>query len=82
MQRYSLFIQFSEEDQCYLVTCPEFAPFVNMGGPIAHGDTWEEAAREGAMAVEGLIIDFEASNKALPEPNLHKWTDKTNGAKI
>lgn len=69
MKKYSLIIQWSEEDNCYMAVCPEFRPVLNMGGPFAHGDTWEEAAREAAIALEGVIESFndEGQYRLIPE---------------
>ena len=39
--QYSMIIQWSEEDQIYIVTLPEF------GGNKTHGNTYEEAAKNG-----------------------------------
>lgn len=72
MKKYSLLIQWSEEDQCYLGTCPEFKDLVNMGGPFVHGDSWEEVGREAAIALGGIIELYEEENRILPEPQLHK----------
>jgi predicted RNase H-like HicB family nuclease len=62
--RYSMLIQWSDEDQCYVVTLPEF------GGCMTHGDTYEEAARHGQEALESLIEADQAQGRALPEPAL------------
>lgn len=72
MRKYSLLIEWSVEDNCYLGTCPEFKNVVNMGGPFVHGDTWEEVAREAEIALLGIIESLEDNLYALPEPNLYK----------
>lgn len=71
MRKYSLLIQWSEEDQLYLATCPEFRNLVNVEGAFTHGDTWEEAAREAAVALEGVSESLEEDKIALPEPKLY-----------
>ncbi|HAN75564.1 MAG TPA: hypothetical protein DCQ51_09030 [Planktothrix sp. UBA8407] len=43
MNQYSMMIQWSDEDQLFLVTIPEFADRVVM--PCTHGKTREEAIR-------------------------------------
>lgn len=48
--RYSLWIQWSEEDQLYLVTIPEFAEMVMQ--PCTSGKTYEDAV---ANAQEALL---------------------------
>ena len=44
--RYSMVIQWSEEDAAYLVTLLEWEGRVF--NPVTHGDTYEEAVRNGA----------------------------------
>lgn len=75
MKQYSLLIQWSVEDNCYLATCPEFKHIVNMGGPVAHGDTWEEAGREGAIAIQGIIDTLEEDYIGLPDPQLFTFKE-------
>jgi antitoxin HicB len=45
MNQYSMLVQWSEEDQLFLVTIPEFIGYVVM--PYTHGVTGEEAIRNG-----------------------------------
>lgn len=72
MKKYSLLIEWSEEDGCYLGTCPEFRSIVNMGGPFVHGDTWEEVGKEAKIALQGIMESLEENSYTLPEPNLYK----------
>jgi predicted RNase H-like HicB family nuclease len=62
--RYSMLIQWSEADNAYVVTLPEFP------GCHTHGDTYEEAARNGREVLELLVDTFEASGKPLPTPRI------------
>ena len=59
---YSMLIQWSEEDQLYIVTLPEF------GGCHTHGKTYAEAATKGLEAIESLIDAYELDTKPLPQP--------------
>jgi antitoxin HicB len=59
--RYSMLIQWSDEDQVYVVTLPEFEA-------KTHGSTYEEAAKSGRKALESLIESYLEEAKALPEP--------------
>lgn len=68
MKKYSLLLQWSEEDKCYLATCPEFGKRLNVGGPFTHGDTWAEAA---AMAQEAMELILEDMSDP-PPPQLYK----------
>lgn len=77
MEKYSLLLQWSEEDNVFLVTCPEFEGHLMQ--PFAHGDTWEEAGREGAIALGGVIEVMKDTNTPLPTPRLYTHGGK-NGA--
>jgi predicted RNase H-like HicB family nuclease len=61
--RYSMLIQWSDEDKAYLVTLPEFGPYAK-----THGANYEEAARHGREALESLIEAYLAEGRPLPEP--------------
>lgn len=60
--QYSMVIQWSDEDQVFIVSLPEFGPYAN-----THGDTYEEAVRNGRECLESLIEAFRADGKVLPE---------------
>jgi hypothetical protein len=45
MNRYSMIVQWSDEDQLFLATIPEFADLVVM--PCTHGKTREAAIHSG-----------------------------------
>lgn len=49
--RYSMVIQWSDEDNCYLVHLPGF-PWQQFH---THGKTYEEAAKHGHEVIESLI---------------------------
>ncbi len=64
-QHYTIIIQWSDEDQCYVVSLPEWGEFCH-----THGDTPEEALKNAQEVLE-LLVDSELqNNKSLPEPNL------------
>ena len=62
--QYSVLIQWSEEDGCFIASVPEW-PYIT-----AHGDTREEAAREIGIALEGAIKCAKDANTAPPAPVL------------
>lgn len=64
--QYSMVIQWSEEDGCYVVFLPDFVGLVKQ--PCSDGITYEEAARHGQQAMESLIEWFQAEGKPLPAP--------------
>ncbi len=72
--RYSMLIQWSDEDQVYVVTLPEF------DGNKTHGATYEEAARRGQEALESLIEAYQTEGWPLPMPQLYEasMTDARN----
>lgn len=62
--RYSMVIQWSDEDNCYLVHLPEFS----WQQFHTHGNTYEEAAKHGQEVISSLIEWFQEQKKPLPEP--------------
>lgn len=65
--QYSILIQWSDEDQKYIVSLPEFGPYAH-----THGDSYEEALQNGKEVLELLIEDYQARNKQLPKPLANK----------
>ena len=63
---YSMLIEWSEEDQAYLVTLPEWADRVLM--PVTHGDTYDQAVQRGQEVLKMLIESTKAEDKPLPVP--------------
>ena len=63
--RYSVLIQWSDEDQKYIVSLPEFGPYAH-----THGDTYEEAAKNAQEVLELLIETYKEQGRSLPVPNL------------
>ena len=64
--KYQMIIQWSEEDQSFLVGFPDF-PGQQWR---THGDTYAEAAANGLEALESLVIAYEATGEPLPEPSV------------
>ena len=67
MNRYSMIIQWSDEDQLFLVTIPEFCDRVVM--PCTHGKTREEAIRNGEEVIEMYLEAWLAEGESIPEPS-------------
>ena len=63
--KYSITIQWSEEDQCYVVSLPEWGEYCH-----THGDTYEEALKNAQEVLELLIESALNNNEPLPKPNL------------
>ena len=64
--RYSMHIQWSDEDNAFLVTLPEWEG--RAYNPATHGDTYEEAVRNGQIALEHLMSIAEENGEPLPAP--------------
>jgi predicted RNase H-like HicB family nuclease len=70
--RYSMLIEWSDEDQAYLVTLPEWADRVFM--PVTHGDTYDAAVKNGQEVMRMLVNSAREQGEAMPAPRL--WSDK------
>ena len=66
---YSMLIQWSDEDQAYLVLLPEWADRVIM--PVTHGDTYSEAVGHGQQVLEMLVKSALQDGESLPTPKTH-----------
>ncbi len=63
--KYTIVIQWSEEDQCYVVLLPEFEDVMQ---PCTHGDTYEEALKNAQEVLELLIETALEDGEPLPPP--------------
>ncbi|MBD2528383.1 type II toxin-antitoxin system HicB family antitoxin [Nostoc flagelliforme FACHB-838] len=63
--KYTIIIQWSEKDQCYVVLLPEFTQIMQ---PCTHGKTYEEALKNAQEVLEILIESSLANGEPLPEP--------------
>lgn len=61
MKPYTMLIEWSIEDQIYIVTLPEFGNYCK-----THGETYLEAVKNGEEVVEMLLESFEKDQ--LPAP--------------
>jgi antitoxin HicB len=64
--KYPMLIQWSEEDDCFLVGFPDF-PGQQWR---THGETYEDAVSSGIEALEALIIAYETMGDPLPAPTV------------
>jgi len=67
MNRYSMIIQWSDEDELFLITIPEFADLVMM--PCTHGQTRDEAMRNGEEVIEMYLEAWKAEGEMIPAPS-------------
>jgi antitoxin HicB len=65
---YSMIVQWSPADQAYLVTLPEWDGRVF--NPVTHGETYEEAIKNGRAALEALVASARKHGETLPEPRV------------
>ena len=61
--KYSILIQWSEADQAYVASLPEWGQYAH-----THGDTYEEALENAREVLEDLVYGYEQIGKSLPEP--------------
>jgi antitoxin HicB len=66
--RYTMVIQWSDADQAYLVSLPEWADRVL--GPVTHGESYEDAVKHGHEALEALIASSQKHQEPLPTPQV------------
>lgn len=67
MLHYSMVIQWSKKDNCFVVTLPEW-------GELCHtyGDTYEEALRNAKEVLNLMINSSKEEGASLPEANTFK----------
>ncbi len=63
-KHYSMLIQWSDEDDAYIVTVPE------LPGCVTHGATYEQAVQQGQDAIESWIDAAHAWGRPIPEPQV------------
>ena len=61
--RYRMLIEWSDDDQVFVVTLPEFP------GNRTHGTSYEAAARNGQEVLDLLIETWESEGRPLPAPH-------------
>jgi antitoxin HicB len=66
---YSIVIEWSEEDQTYVVILPEWIEF-HYVMPVASGKTYAEALKRGQNALAHLIELTREDGKPLPAPRV------------
>ncbi len=60
---YSILIQWSEKDLCYVASLPEFGPYAH-----THGETYAEALKNAEEVLEMMIAD----TSPLPNPQTYR----------
>lgn len=68
MSQYSMVVQWSNENQLFLVTIPEFSDRVVM--PCTHGKTRAEAIKNGEEVIDMYLEAWETEGETIPKPNM------------
>ena len=63
--KYSILIQWSDEDKVYIASLPEFGPYAR-----THGETYKQALEMAEELLGDLLQDYQEEGKQLPEPAL------------
>lgn len=63
--RYSMVIEWSNEDQTYVVSFPEWGSMAH-----THGDTYTEAVKNGQQVLDDLVAIWREEGWQLPEPRV------------
>ena len=75
--KYSISIQWSDEDKCFVVRLPDFKDLMQ---PCTHGETYDEAMKNAQEVLELLIESAQRNGEELPEP--HIWLNSRDLAEI
>jgi predicted RNase H-like HicB family nuclease len=70
-QHYSVVIEWSDDEQVYIVSLPEWGP-----GARTHGATYDEAVRNAQDVLELLIAGAQQKGKPLPAPHLSRPAER------
>jgi antitoxin HicB len=65
LMKYSMKIEWSEVDNCYVVFLPEFTRAMQ---PVSDGNSYIEAAEKGQEALESIVAFYQAEGWSLPQP--------------
>ncbi|HET8906107.1 MAG TPA: type II toxin-antitoxin system HicB family antitoxin [Ktedonobacterales bacterium] len=71
--KYSMTIQWSDEDGCYVVLLPEWEGLVLQ--PVTDGKTPRKAAKHGRQVLEMMIDIYQRDGKPLPPPKTYVGLD-------
>jgi predicted RNase H-like HicB family nuclease len=63
--KYTVVIQWSEEDCCFVSSLPEFSDFIVQ--PVTHGDTYEEALKNAQEVLTMVTEVYQQEGRYLPE---------------
>ncbi|MDJ0596974.1 MAG: type II toxin-antitoxin system HicB family antitoxin [Pleurocapsa sp. MO_226.B13] len=61
--KYRIIIQWSDEDNCFLVSLPDFKDEQQW---VTHGKTYQEALQNAVEVMDMLVEIYQEKGKALP----------------
>jgi predicted RNase H-like HicB family nuclease len=64
--KYKIVIEWSQENQCYVVSLPDF----DIMQPCTHGDSYQEAIDNAQDVIHLLENVYEQQQKPLPQTGL------------
>ena len=64
MHHYSMVIQWDEDDKIFVVDVPE------LPGCMTHGQTYEEAVKQGQDAIESWLDVAKELGRPIPRPKI------------
>ncbi|MGH2459693.1 MAG: type II toxin-antitoxin system HicB family antitoxin [Chloroflexota bacterium] len=72
-ERYSMVMEWSDDDQAFIVTVPE------LPGCRTHGRTYEDAVRQGQDAIESWLDAQRSTGRPIPPPRVCRpfWLART-----
>jgi predicted RNase H-like HicB family nuclease len=62
--KYRILIQWSNEDNCFLVSLPDF---IEEQQWVTHGETYQEALENAVEVMDILVEIYQEKGKPLPE---------------
>lgn len=62
--KYRILIQWSNEDNCFLVSLPDF---IEEQRWVTHGETYQEALQNAVEVIDILVEIYREKGKILPE---------------
>jgi predicted RNase H-like HicB family nuclease len=67
--RWSMLIQWSDEDNAFLVTLPEWEGRYH--NPVTHGDTYQQAVERGVEVLAMIVEIATERGESLPVPRVY-----------
>jgi predicted RNase H-like HicB family nuclease len=63
--KYSILIQWSQEDQAYIAFLPEWGKYAK-----THGESYEETLENAKQVLEDLLYGYNQIGKPIPQPQI------------